>query len=137
MGGIGYGLVESVEVISGSRVCSGVVDNVPSLKYGASAAYVPADNVIIMCGGYDNYQNLAECHQLSLDTGAWTDFPSLSQARYRLSLTYLGDQNKMIAIAGNNEAQAATNTVEMIDLSDDTPQWVDKPQWRIPKVIFP
>ena len=88
-----------------------------------------------MCGGYDNYYNLDECHQLSLDTKSWSDFPRLSQARYRLTLTFLSDQNKLIAIAGNNEAQAATNTVEILDLNSPSPSWSQVAGWKIPKVM--
>ena len=114
-------------------MCTAGFDNVPSTKYGAAAAYIPVDEMIVMCGGYDNYNNLNECHMLDLDSKSWSSFPSLSQERYRPTLTFIQDQNMLVAIAGNNAAQAATNTVEVLDL--DGGQWTAKPEWTIPKVM--
>ena len=86
IGGIGYGLLESMEVITPSKVCSGFPD-VPSTKYGAAAVFLPGGGqlpgyeAILMCGGYDNYNNLAECHAYNLRDQTWSEWPSLKQAR--------------------------------------------------------
>ena len=86
IGGIGYGLLESMEVITPSKVCSGFPD-VPATKYGAAAVFLPGGGqlpgyeAILMCGGYDNYNNLAECHAYNLRDQTWSEWPSLKQAR--------------------------------------------------------
>ena len=37
---------------------------------------------VTVCGGYDNYYNLRECHVLDLVQGSWSPAPSLTQARW-------------------------------------------------------
>ena len=37
---------------------------------------------VTVCGGYDNYYNLRECHVLDLVQGSWRPAPSLTQARW-------------------------------------------------------
>ena len=88
IGGIGYGLLESMEVITPSKVCSYGFPDVPATKYGAAAVFLPGGGqlpgyeAILMCGGYDNYNNLAECHAYNLRDETWSEWPSLKQARY-------------------------------------------------------
>ena len=92
-----------------------------------------------MCGGFDNYNNLAECHSYNLRSQTWSEWSRLTQARYRLSLSLASDLAMVVAIGGNNEAQAATRTVETFDLfakdADDTVKWTARPEWNIPKEI--
>ena len=38
-----------------------------------------------VCGGYDNYYNLRECHVLDLVQGSWSPAPSLTQARWSIN----------------------------------------------------
>ena len=85
-------------------MCSAGLQDVPSTKYGAAAVYrygsaevswdwstrghVTACSPLIgcqvrVCGGYDNYYNLRECHVLDLVQGSWSPAPSLTQARWQ------------------------------------------------------
>jgi len=132
MGGIGYGLVESIEVVSESGVCGGLPP-VPSTKYGAAAAFIPLTGEILMCGGYDQYSNLAECHLLSLSDSSWSQFPSLTQPRYRAAIAYIPDTDSLVATGGNDGSQAASSAVEIIRRGD--PSWQARPEWSLPKEI--
>ena len=57
-------------------------------------------------------------------------------ARYRGTLTVASDLGLLLAIGGNNEAQAASRTVETFDLlAKDGGSWTSRPEWNIPKEV--
>ena len=53
-------------------------------------------------------------------------------ARYRPSLTIAEDVGLLVAVGGNNESQAATSTVETLQLRGEG-EWVARPEWSIPR----
>ena len=57
-------------------------------------------------------------------------------ARYRPSLTIAEDVGLLVAVGGNNESQAATSTVETLQLGligGGEGEWVARPEWSIPR----
>ena len=62
--------------------------------------------------------------------------PCFFSERYRASLTVASDLGLLVAIGGNNEAQAASRTVETFDLlAKDGGSWTSRPEWNIPKEV--
>ena len=60
----------------------------------------------------------------------------LSTPRYRGSLTLASDLGLLVAVGGNNEAQAASRTVETFDLlAKDGGSWTSRPEWNIPQEV--
>ena len=56
--------------------------------------------------------------------------------RYRPSLTIAEDVGLLVAVGGNNESQAATSTVETLQLGligGQEGEWMARPDWAIPR----